>query len=173
MPVLYIGRTVLKVKLTLFPSGPFTSCSSICYHFYQTIFSFRFGFKKIWIATRLQDGRSRARNPVDTRVLVLTGPCIHPPTFKWHWRSYRGVKRPQPEVDRTPLSSVEFKNEWSYTYNHFLHLREVCRGQWYVCRSIYVITCPPPPRWHRTKKDDRNHFKLRCKFWCQNGGMPR
>jgi len=28
-----------------------------------------------------------------------------------------GVKRPEGEADRTPKSSVQVNNEWSYTYN--------------------------------------------------------
>ena len=54
-----------------------------------------------------------------------------------------GVKRPWPEVDPTPLSSVEFKDEWSYAYNPLIHLHEVCRDN-DMSGGVDTSLIPPP-----------------------------
>jgi hypothetical protein len=48
-------------------------------------------------------------------------------TLKGHRGSLTGGNRQRPGVDRTPLSSAEVKNEWSYAYNPPVCLREVFR----------------------------------------------
>jgi hypothetical protein len=88
---------------------------------------------------------------------VLTGPCIHP----GRRGSLPGVNRPQPEVYRTPLSSAEVKNEWLYTYNSLVRLRELCRDN---DMSAVEDTSLSNPKGYRIKEDDRDYLKLRSNF---------
>jgi hypothetical protein len=44
----------------------------------------------------------------------VLGPS-HPLLLNWYRRYFVGVKWPEHEVNHSPASSVEVKNEWSYT----------------------------------------------------------
>jgi hypothetical protein len=69
----------------------------------------------------LENRRSRVRFPARSgnffhhRVQNDSG--AHPASYPTGTRgSFPGVKRPEREADHSPPSSVEVKNEWSYTF---------------------------------------------------------
>jgi hypothetical protein len=73
------------------------------------------------IATRLRAGRSGVRIPAEVRDFsflqnlpyLLWG--LVSLVFNGYQGSFPGVKRPGREVNHSPPSSAEVKNEWSYT----------------------------------------------------------
>jgi hypothetical protein len=42
-----------------------------------------------------------------------------------YWGYFQGAKRTEPEVDRSPPSSIEVKNDWSHTSVPHLRLHDV------------------------------------------------
>jgi hypothetical protein len=93
--------------------------------------------------------------------------------FKGHRVSLPEVKRPQSEVDRTPLFSAEVKNKWSYTYNPLIRLRGACKDNYMSAGVDMSLNAIPNPKLYRIKEDDRHYFKLTRKFRCKPGGRRR
>jgi hypothetical protein len=69
------------------------------------------------------DSKTGVRFPVKARNFpflqsVKTGSWAQPASCrKYTKKSLSGVKWPGREADHTPQSSIQVKNEWSYTYN--------------------------------------------------------
>ena len=58
---------------------------------------------------------------------VQTGSGDHPTYSMGTGRSFLEVKRPGREVGRSPPSSAEVKNKWSYTYSSLVCPHGVCK----------------------------------------------
>jgi len=58
---------------------------------------------------------------------VMTGCGVHPACFQWVTTSFPGVKRPGREVNQSPPSIPEVKNEWSCTSSSLIHLHDLDR----------------------------------------------
>ena len=88
----------------------------------------------VCIMTRLQAGRSEVRNPVDTRESFSSPNRPDRPwdrssllLYNGYIGSFMRVMRPESDVDHSPPSCVEVKNEWSYTSIPSIRLQGVYR----------------------------------------------
>jgi hypothetical protein len=73
---------------------------------------------------------------------VQTGSGAQPASYPMCTKgSFLGLKRLGREVDRSPQSSAEVKNEWSYTYTSHYAFMAWCsvkaQGQFY----LYLLLC--------------------------------
>jgi len=68
--------------------------------------------------------------------------------FNEHCGSFRGIKRPGREIDHSPPSSAEVKNEWSFTSSLPTYPHSVGRDNFFLfslysgfCSSDYSVLC--------------------------------
>jgi len=57
----------------------------------------------------------------------MTGCEAHPACFQWVTASSPGLKRPGLEVNQSPPSIAEVKNEWGCTSSSPIHLHDLDR----------------------------------------------
>jgi hypothetical protein len=96
-------------------------------------------------ATRLWAGRSRVRIPVKGKDFYFLPPLSKlsrltvghtQPVVNGYWHSFLGVWWPGREVDHSPPSSAEVKNEWSHTSTPLIYLHYTDRDDF---NYLYVF----------------------------------
>jgi len=102
----------------------------------------------VGVRTTLCDGRSGVRIPVGARdfsfLQIVRIGSVHPLPhrrlqFNWYRDYFPVVKRPRPEVNHSPPSSYELKNERSHTSAPPLWLHGVDKGNLNFYLLLYDI----------------------------------
>jgi len=104
----------------------------------------------VGVAITLRAGRSGYLNPAEAEAETFSPPNHsdrlwgQPGPLFYGWRgSFPWVKRTGRDVDHSPSSSAEVKNEWSYNYSPPIRPRNVDWNKFFTCTLIFILT----PSW--------------------------